>query len=145
MSQKGSKYAFLQLSDPTGVFEVMMFSEVLAATRDHLVPGTALLLKIEAEQKEDQVRMLCTNAAPLDTALEHKIREIHIHMDSAAPAKHIKNFLDIEGKGSSEILVSLQLPDGRTAHMKIPGRWSLSPQARDRLRGESGVREILEV
>ena len=27
MSQKGSKYAFLQISDPTGVFEVIIFSE----------------------------------------------------------------------------------------------------------------------
>ena len=34
MSQKGSKYAFLQLSDPTGIFEVTLFSEMLATTRE---------------------------------------------------------------------------------------------------------------
>jgi DNA polymerase III alpha subunit len=32
VSQKGSKYAFLQLSDPTGIFEVTLFSELLAAS-----------------------------------------------------------------------------------------------------------------
>src|SRR5690606_15920268 len=30
MSQKGNKYAFLQLSDPTGIYEVTLFSELLA-------------------------------------------------------------------------------------------------------------------
>jgi DNA polymerase-3 subunit alpha len=32
VSQKGSKYAFLQLSDPTGIYEVTLFSELLAAS-----------------------------------------------------------------------------------------------------------------
>jgi DNA polymerase-3 subunit alpha len=145
MSQKGSKYAFLQLSDPTGVFEVMMFSEVLNATREHLNPGTALLVQIEAEQKEDQIRMMCSNASPLDTALEHKIRQIKIELDNAKPAQSIKEFLDIEGSGKSEILFTLKLPDNRVVTLQLPGRHSLSPQARERIRSERGVRDVLEV
>ncbi|MGB0720415.1 MAG: DNA polymerase III subunit alpha, partial [Bdellovibrionales bacterium] len=53
MSQKGSKYAFLQLSDPTGIFEVTLFSEMLATSRAFLEPGTALLVGVEAEQHDE--------------------------------------------------------------------------------------------
>ncbi len=144
MSQKGSKYAFLQLSDPTGVYEVTLFSEILHAARDDLVPGNALLLTIEAEQREDQVRMTCSKIAPLDKALEHKIREIQIHMESAAAAGKVKEFLDIEGKGNSKVMVSLYLADGRRARMELPGRWNLSAQAREIIRTQEGVKEILE-
>src|SRR5690606_30158039 len=35
-SQKGNRFAFVQVSDPYGVFEMMIFSELLGASRDLL-------------------------------------------------------------------------------------------------------------
>lgn len=148
MSQKGSKYAFLQLSDPTGIFEVMMFSEMLAQSRDYLIAGNALLISVEAESKEDQIRYTCTGVKPLDSALESKIREIHIHMDRAEPAAEIKKFLDIEkdesGQGAAVINLHIQVDDRRIAHVQLPGRWALSSQARNIIRVQGGVQEISE-
>ena len=39
------QYAFVSLSDPTGMFEVMVFSEVLMASRQLLEAGKSVLLK----------------------------------------------------------------------------------------------------
>ncbi|MEO5365321.1 MAG: DNA polymerase III subunit alpha [Magnetococcus sp. WYHC-3] len=144
MSQKGSKYAFLQLSDPTGIFEVTLFSEMLAAAREYLEPGTALLLGVEAEQREDQIRFTCTKIEPLDGALENKIREISIHLDNAKAVPKLKEFLDIEGQGASVIDLHIRVDGGRVAQIRLPGRWSLSAQARNIIRTQDGVREILE-
>ena len=41
-SAKGNRFAFVQFSDRTGVFEVAVFSEVLATKRSLLEPGTPL-------------------------------------------------------------------------------------------------------
>jgi len=144
VSQKGNKYAFLQLSDPTGIFEVTLFSEVLAVSREFLEPGTPLLLTVEAEVREDQIRYTTTRLDKLDEALEGKIREIQIHMESAAAAPRIKEFLDIEGQGKSRVSFYVTVPDGRVAKMDLPGRWSLSQQARNIIRNEDGVVEIAE-
>ena len=144
VSQKGNKYAFLQLSDPTGIYEVTLFSEMLAAAREYLEPGTALLLGVEAEQREDQIRYTCTRIEPLDGALENKIREITIHMDKGGPAAKIKEFLDIEGQGSSVIKLHIRVDDRRIVEAQIPGRWNLSAQARNIIRLQDGVQEILE-
>lgn len=144
MSQKGSKYAFLQLSDPTGIFEVTLFSEMLAAAREHLEPGNALLLGVEAEQREDQIRFTCTKIEPLDGALENKIREISIHMDQGAPIHKIKEFLDEEGTGHSVIKLHIRADSKRIAEVQLPGRWSLSADARNVIRTQEGVQEILE-
>ena len=144
MSQKGSKYAFLQLSDPTGIFEVTLFSEMLAAAREHLEPGNALLLGVEAEQREDQIRFTCTKIEPLDGALENKIREISIHMDQGAPIHKIKEFLDEKGAGHSMIKLHIRVDSKRIAEVQLPGRWSLSADARNVIRTQEGVQEILE-
>ncbi|MCB1721692.1 MAG: DNA polymerase III subunit alpha, partial [Alphaproteobacteria bacterium] len=144
MSQKGNKYAFLQLSDPTGIFEVTLFSEMLVGARDYLEPGTALLLEVEAEQREDQIRFTCTRIAPLDGALEGKIREISIHMDKSAPIHKIKEFLDSEGQGQALINLYVSVEGARVVKMRLPGRWSLSPQARNIIRTQEGITEILE-
>ena len=144
VSQKGSKYAFLQLSDPTGIFEVTLFSEMLASSREYLEPGTPLLLGVEAEQREDQIRYTCTKINPLDEALENKIREITIHMDQGAPIHKIKEFLDIEGQGHSIINLRVQVDNKRVVEVPLPKRWSLSAQARNIIRTQDGILEISE-
>src|SRR5262249_5609773 len=42
-------YAFLSLSDPTGMFEVMVFSEALNAARPLLEPGKSVLINVGAD------------------------------------------------------------------------------------------------
>ena len=38
-SAKGNRFAFLQLTDQTGMFEATIFSDRLSAAREHLEPG----------------------------------------------------------------------------------------------------------
>ena len=99
---------------------------------------------VDAEQREDQIRMTAQKIQALDQALERRISEIRIYLDSPAPARKIKEFLDIEGRGAAAISLYVALPDGRTARLKLPGQWSLSPQARNKIRAEAGVLRILE-
>ncbi|HEY1382768.1 MAG TPA: DNA polymerase III subunit alpha, partial [Dongiaceae bacterium] len=43
-SAKGNRFAFLQLTDQSGMYEATIFSDRLQAAREHLEPGRALLL-----------------------------------------------------------------------------------------------------
>lgn len=144
VSQKGSKYAFLQLSDPSGIYEVTLFSELLHASREFLEAGNALLLKVEAEQREDQVRFTASRIEPLDQALEGKIREIQIHLESAVAVPRLREFLENEGQGNARIALHVNVDGRRIAKVELPGRWNLSSQARNIIRAEAGVAEILE-
>ena len=144
VSQRGNKFAFIQLSDPSGIYEVMLFSELLATSRDHLVAGTPLLLNVSAEQNEDQLRFTCNSVEPLESALEGKIREIQIHLDRGSPAAKIKEQLDEGGQGAAQITMHIKIDGNRIAKLNLPGRWSLSGAARNIIRAEDGVREISE-
>ncbi len=56
------------LSDPSGHFEAVIFSEGLAEHRDLLEPGAAVLLFLSAEVQGDDVRARIQSAEPLDAA-----------------------------------------------------------------------------
>ena len=56
-SQKGNKYAFVQLSDPSGVYEITVFSDQLSAHRDILEAGRMLFIKAAAQFEGQTVRL----------------------------------------------------------------------------------------
>ena len=39
-SAKGNKFAFVQMDDPTGTFEITLFSQILESSRDYLFKGS---------------------------------------------------------------------------------------------------------
>ncbi len=145
ISQKGNKYAFLQLSDASGVYEVTAFSDLLAVSREFLVAGEPLLLSVTAESREDQVRYTAQSVQRLDEMLEKRTDEIHISVTSPEPIKKLKEFIDIEGSGPSQIIMHLPLETGRMAEVILQGRYSLSSQARNILRGEDNVVDVKEL
>ena len=68
-SAKGTRYAFVTLSDPTGLYEATVFSDVLDAHRSLLEPGMNVLLTVNAEPSGDQVKMLARSVQSLEEAV----------------------------------------------------------------------------
>jgi DNA polymerase-3 subunit alpha len=145
MSQKGSKFAFLQISDASGVYEITVFSETIHSAQDILVVGETLLLKVIAEQKEDQIRYTTQSISKLDDALDSKIKEIHIHLDKEEPVSELKKILDGEGKGNVKICLMVPLSGNSHAEIFLPQKWSFSSNTRDMITSLNGVNHILEI
>src|SRR5205807_7405965 len=67
-TKTGNKMGILELSDPTGRFEAVLFSEGLAQYRETLEPGAAVLLQLGAELQGEDIRARILSAEPLDAA-----------------------------------------------------------------------------
>ncbi|SIS72898.1 DNA polymerase III subunit alpha [Phaeovulum vinaykumarii] len=67
-STRGNRFAFVQLSDPTGLYEVTVFSETLEANRQYLEPGAAVVLTVEANLEGETLKLLCRAAQPIESA-----------------------------------------------------------------------------
>lgn len=143
--KNGNKYAFLQLSDASGVYEVTLFSETLAQAKDILNEGEALLMKVGAEQREDQMRLTVQSIQLLDKALSQSVREIHIDLDSDKPLVQLKTLMDTEGKGAAKIIVRVRLENGEMAVMTLPGRWNFPPAACRAMEKSAGVKAVSSV
>ena len=123
-AKTGNKFAFLQLSDSTGVYEVMIFSETLARSRDFLVPGTALLLQTDAEMKDEELRFLGQIIEPLDKAMVGKVRELKIHIDASEAAQRLHDMLKEAGQGNVKIHLYAHLEE-HIAELEIKGKYSI--------------------
>ncbi|MEM7618290.1 MAG: OB-fold nucleic acid binding domain-containing protein, partial [Pseudomonadota bacterium] len=143
-AKTGNKFAFLQLSDATGVFEVMIFSDILAKYRDILEPGTALLVNVDADTREEEVRFTGQLIEPLDEAVASKVREVKIHIDAAAPLEHIKNGIQNAGQGNVKIHIYAHLDDGKVAEMEIKGRHNVPPELMSMLQKSPGFLKYSE-
>jgi len=65
-SARGNRFAFVQLSDVTGGYEVTMFSETLETSRELLETGSQVVITVEATSEADQLKLLARSVAPID-------------------------------------------------------------------------------
>ena len=141
-SGKGNKYAFVQLSDTSGVFEVTVFSELLAAERDRLEPGCSLLLHVNAQAEGDAVRCVAQRIEALDEAMERLADGIDIFFDSAAPLPAIRAALADAGAGRGQIKLIPWLDGGREVEIALPSACRISAALLGQLRAIPGVRDV---
>ena len=73
-SARGNRFAFVQLSDASGIYEAMVFSELLAASRELLVPGTMVFLTADVRSEGDIFRLNAQTIRPLDEAVRRRRR-----------------------------------------------------------------------
>jgi DNA polymerase-3 subunit alpha len=146
VSQKsGNKFAFLQLSDATGIFEVMLFSEGLARARDYLEEGKTLLVKVMAESRDEQIRMTAQDVKPLEEVLTARMKEVHVHLSSEKPLATLQQLLNVEGRGRVVVRLFAPVKPGVLAEVTLPGQWNFSAAARNALGKVSGVEGIQEL
>ncbi|MEX0590335.1 MAG: DNA polymerase III subunit alpha [Xanthobacteraceae bacterium] len=145
-TRTGGKMGVLGLSDPTGHFEAVIFSEGLAQFRDLLEPGSAVLLHVGAESQGDEVRVRIHNVESLDEAAAKTQRGLRVFLQSAEPielvAKRLNGGVTARGEGTGEVSFVLLLEGGAEVEVKLPGRYPISPQIAGAMKAVPGVVEV---
>jgi DNA polymerase III subunit alpha len=145
-TRTGGKMGILGLSDPTGHFEAVIFSEGLAQFRELLEPGSAVLLHVGAEAQGEDVRVRIHSAESLDEAAAKTQRGLRLFMQSADPielvAKRLNGGVAGRGEGTGEVSIVLLLPGGAEVEVKLPGRYPVSPQVAGAMKAVPGVLEV---
>ncbi|MEZ5764816.1 MAG: hypothetical protein R3D69_11510 [Xanthobacteraceae bacterium] len=93
-TKTGNKMGILGLSDPSGHFEAVLFSEGLGQYRDVLEPGAAVLLQLGAELQGEDVRARILHAEPLDAAASKTTMGLRIFLRDSKPIDSIARRLD---------------------------------------------------
>jgi DNA polymerase-3 subunit alpha len=145
-TRSGSKMGILGLSDPTGHYEAVIFSEGLQQFRDVLEPGASVLLVLSAEMQGDEVRARIQTAEPLDQATARLSKGLRIFLRGDAPIESVAKRLEkpsIErsspDRANGEVAFVLLLNQGMEVEVKLPGRFKLSPQIAGAIKAVPGV------
>ena len=144
VSSRGSRYAFLTISDATGLFEVMVFSEVLAAARDLLQVNQPLLLSVDARLEEDQLKLTGQQIESLDQAAARAAAGLKIVIRDPSPLPQLKEMVAKEARGRGRIALVAQ-GEEREVEAWLAGGYALSAAMIGGLRSLPGVVEVQEI
>jgi DNA polymerase III subunit alpha len=138
--RSGNRMGAIQLSDPTGSYEAVIFSEGLSEYRDLLEPGNSVELLVGAEERPEGINVRIQSVKSLDTVMAG-LKEIRVYLRDEAPLASVQKHL--ASKGDGEISLVLIRDDGRReVEMRLPGRHAVSPQVASALRSVKGVVQV---
>jgi DNA polymerase-3 subunit alpha len=149
-TKNGTKMGIIGLSDPSGHYEAVLFTEGLAQYRDLLEPGSAVLLFLTAEVQGDEVRARIQSVEPLDQAAAKTQKGLRVFLRDGGPIEGVARRLEsIERRsgrngsgaehGDGEVSMVLMLEDGNEVEVKLPGRFKVSPQIAGAIKAVAGV------
>ncbi|MEM8630957.1 MAG: DNA polymerase III subunit alpha [Pseudomonadota bacterium] len=151
-SARGNRFAFVQLSDPTGQYEVTMFSETLEASRDFLDSGSRVLLTVEATMEADQLKLLAKGAKPIDTAIEGGGAGLRVFIEDVVAIDPVWSVLSraAADNGNTRILGPVTLcamagDDLGEVDLALPGDFPVTPQVKGALKSLPGVMTVEDV
>ena len=139
-TKTGNKMGIFGLSDPSGHYEAILFSEGLQQYRDVLEPGSAVLLFLSAEAQGDEIRARIQSAEPLDQAAAKLQKGLRVFLRDPAPLEPVAKRLD--GKGDGEVSMVLQIGGGAEVEVRLPGRFKVSPQIAGAIKAVPGVLDV---
>ncbi len=70
-SARGNRFAFVGLSDPSGSYEVTVFSDILESAGELLSSGTNVVLTAEADMESGQLKLLARGFQSIDSAVQN--------------------------------------------------------------------------
>ncbi len=142
-SRNNESYAFVSFSDPTGMFEVMLFPEVLAASRPLLEAGKSVLLTCSAEWDGDELKLRAASLTDLDAAAANAGEGLKVYLADGTSLGTIAAQLKQPGKG----IVTFVVPGapGEEVEIALPKRLSVTVAIKNAIKSLPGVAQVESV
>ena len=144
-SAKGNRFAFVQLTDSSGQYEVVVFSELLTASRALLEANSRVLLSAEARADGDGLRLNAQTVAPLDEALAEAAKGLRVFVAGTGGLESLKRTIADGAKGPGRISLVIDVGDQREVEIALPGRYALSGDLMAAIESAPGVTQVYEL
>ncbi|HEU0161339.1 MAG TPA: DNA polymerase III subunit alpha [Rhizomicrobium sp.] len=133
-------YAFVSFSDPTGMFEIMLFPEVLASARPLLEAGKSMLINCSVEWDGDEMKLRAASILDLDQAAAQAGEGMVVRLSDIASLGAIQAEMGQAGKG----LVHLVVPGaaGEEVEIALARRVAVTATLRNRVAALPGVASV---
>ncbi len=144
-SGKGNRYAFVQFSDPAGVFEMTVFSELLASAREMLDVGQSLFIKASVQFEGETARFTAHAFEPIDRVTSRSTQGLMVRIEVADSLPGIKTALDRAGRGRGKVVLAAKLDKETEAQVLLADKYAVSPTLLMEIGGMPGVVEVEDI
>ncbi|WP_319499238.1 DNA polymerase III subunit alpha [uncultured Cohaesibacter sp.] len=138
-TKTGNRMGIVTVSDPTGQYEAVLFSEALARFRDMLEPGKTVILEVGADERPEGVSVRINNVRPLESDGMQKVMRVFVN--DPKPLSSLQRQLDDRGDG--EVSVIVMLDEGQCeVEMRLKGKYYVSPEVGRALKAIPGIVDV---
>jgi DNA polymerase III subunit alpha len=141
-TRTGTRMGIVILSDQSGQFEVVIFSERLAQFRDLLEPGKVVIITVSASVENDDARLIVQAVEDLDQAVARGLKGLRVFVKDNEPLPSLQARLTRKGEGDVYVVV---MTEGEDVEVKLPGRYDVSPAMVGALKSVNGVMAVQPV
>jgi len=143
-SARGSRYAFVQFSDTSGVFEVTVFSEVLSLARPLIDGGQPLIVTLDVRREEENLRLTAQKIEPLDSVVAHAAAGLRVFVGEAEALPRLKSLIGREAGGRGRVTLVFDLP-GSEVEVTLPGGFRVNPGIRAAVKSLPGIIDVHDI
>lgn len=140
-TRTGNRMGILQISDPTGQYEAVLFSESLEQNKDQLVVGNAIVLNVAAEDKPEGISLRINTVKNLEAEAARKQFRLNIFVRDEKPLESISQQIGKRGEGQVSLIV-INPEEKQEVEIGIPGKRLISPAIAGAIKGIPGVVDV---
>ena len=144
-SARGNRFAFLQVSDMSGMFEAVAFSEVLRDSRALLDSGQPLLLTVDVRTEGDTFRLTAQRIEALDKVAAGAAAGLRLVVEREEALSGVRRAVAAESGGRGRVSIVVPLDAGREVEIALPGGFKVTPRLAAALQTVPGIREVAEI
>ncbi|ORE95662.1 DNA polymerase III subunit alpha [Stappia sp. 22II-S9-Z10] len=140
-TKSGNKMGIITLSDPSGQYEAICFSDTLEACRDKLETGACVLLSVSGREEEEGVSVRIGHVEPLEKLAAKQSSSLTVFLDRPDVIGSIERLIGNQGTCSVK-LVALTHGGRREVEMALREPRSVSRSVANAIKSIPGVVEV---
>lgn len=147
VSQKGNRFAFLGLSDSSGAFEGLLFSETLNRSEEKINSGLPLLVSVTIEKQAEDAnpRVMISNVETLDKAIADVSNGIIIYINNQMAVKPLRDILQHDRNGPNKVYIKPEINEW-DIRIELPGGFAFADDDfLSKIKAVHGVSTVKEI
>jgi len=145
ISQRGNRFAFVQLSDSSAAYEIAVFSEALSVSRDYLEPGQSVFIMASAQFEEENVRFIANSVELLDVKAARATAGLKVFIEDQTAVPLTREILEREGKGRGKVTIMARIDATTEAEIQLKEGYRITPGLLQAVKAIPGIAEVQEI
>ncbi|KQN74170.1 DNA polymerase III subunit alpha [Devosia sp. BK] len=140
-TRKGTPMMILTLSDQSGTFECIAFSEQISQFGAILQPGNSVILEVGAQERAEGISLMLNGAKPIEGAAESIDRQLTIFAADAKALPSVGAQLKRGGNGTVSLVV-IRDAGAKEYEIELPGKYAVSAEVAGGIKALEGITDV---
>ncbi len=152
LSKRNKRFAYVNLSDMSGDYEIFVGEDLLTAHRDILEAGMLVEAVVKADRRDGEIKLFTNSLSSLNvTEKEAAVKGLELRLRAASPEaldmleKALEEIKNVPSKSMGYVEIIVPIGPGREAQWRLPGKIGMEPSVQKALKSTKIIETISEI